>query len=168
MAAKPAPPLRRFRQGDITGVVVREIRKFSDERGWLAEIFRNDELTEDMRPMMAYLSSTEPGATRGPHAHKNQADLFFFGGPSDFKLRLWDERKGSETFGTMATFIAGETNPLFVLIPSGVVHAYRNIGNVAGFTLNCPNRLYKGEGRAAEVDELRYEDDPASPYLMDD
>ena len=35
-----------FRNGTIDGVLVRELKKFQDERGWLAEIFRHDELEE--------------------------------------------------------------------------------------------------------------------------
>jgi len=34
--------------------------------------------------------------------------------------------------------------------------------------LNMPDRLYKGEGRTGPVDEVRYEDDPDSPYKIDD
>jgi len=48
---------------------------------------------------MSYISQTEPGIIRGPHEHKDQADLFCFIGPSTFRLYLWDARKGSPTFG---------------------------------------------------------------------
>ena len=35
-----------FQKGKIQDVVVYPLKKFVDERGWLAELFRHDELTE--------------------------------------------------------------------------------------------------------------------------
>lgn len=158
----------RFSEGTIKGVVVRELKKFPDKRGWLTELFRKDEMDEEFLPAMTYISSTNPGITRGPHEHWDQADYFCFIGPSTFKLRLWDNRKDSETFGLMMTMEVGETNPAAVLIPAGVVHGYRNIGAIDGIVINCPNRLYAGAGRKEEVDEIRHENDGESTFTMDD
>jgi dTDP-4-dehydrorhamnose 3,5-epimerase len=47
------------------------------------------------------------------------------------------------------------------------VHAYKNTGNVPGWVFNAANRLYRGEGRGGPVDEIRHEDRPDSPYLID-
>jgi len=157
-----------FRNGEIDGVVIRELRKFKDSRGWLAELFRNDELESEFRPAMAYTSSTNPGVTRGPHEHVDQADMFCFLGPSNFRLRLWDNRTDSKTFNCVMTLDAGEDNPKSVLVPKGVVHAYRNTGAVEGIVFNCPNRLYMGENKKEPVDEIRHEDDPDTIYRMDD
>ncbi len=158
----------RFSEGEIKGVVVRQLKKFFDDRGWLTELFRKDDLDEEFLPAMSYISSTNPGVTRGPHEHWDQADLFCFLGPSNFKLRVWDNRKDSETFGLMMTMVVGEDNPAAVLIPAGVVHGYRNVGDVDGIVINCPNRLYAGAGRKEEVDEIRHEDDGESSFSMDD
>ena len=157
-----------FKIGDIDGVVIRDLRKFTDSRGWLAELFRHDELDPEFYPVMAYNSSTNPGVTRGPHEHVDQADLFCFIGPSNFKLRLWDNRAGSATFGNVTTLVVGADNPKSVLIPPGVVHAYQNVGDVDGIVFNCPNRLYMGAGKKEEIDEIRHEDDPATIYRMED
>ena len=158
----------RFNEGEIKGVVVRELKKFFDKRGWLTELFRKDELDEEFLPAMSYISSTNPGVTRGPHEHWDQADLFCFIGPSNFKLRVWDNRKESETFGSMMTMIVGQDNPAAVLVPAGVVHGYRNVGDIDGIVINCPNRLYAGAGRKEEVDEIRHENDGESTFSMDD
>src|SRR4051812_16889292 len=115
-----------FAKGAIDGVVVTRVTKFVDERGWLAEFFRHDELDEEFYPTMGYVSATQPGMTRGPHEHVDQADLFTFLGPSNFKLRLWDARSNSPSFGKVMTLFVGEDNPSTVLIPKGIVHAYRN------------------------------------------
>ncbi|HEX8491209.1 MAG TPA: dTDP-4-dehydrorhamnose 3,5-epimerase family protein [Pyrinomonadaceae bacterium] len=157
-----------FKRGKIKDVVVYELRKFVDERGWLAELFRHDELEEEFYPTMAYISSTLPGVTRGPHEHVHQADLFCFIGPSNFKLRMWDNRRDSETFNHVMTLFVGEDNPRAVLVPVGIVHAYRNVGQFPGIVINCPNRLYMGQGKREPVDEIRHEDDPQTIYRIDE
>ena len=157
-----------FKPGEIAGVVVRELRKFTDSRGWLTELFRHDDLTAEIYPVMAYLSSTHPGVTRGPHEHADQADLFCFIGPSNFKLRMWDNRKDSETFQYVMTVVVGEDNPASVLVPLGIVHAYKNVSDASGIVINCPNRLYMGQGKREPIDEIRHEDDPDTLFRIGD
>jgi dTDP-4-dehydrorhamnose 3,5-epimerase len=168
MLPKQAQSDREFTKGKINGVVVRPLRKFVDERGWLAEIFRHDEMEEEFYPVMSYVSATEPGHRRGPHEHVAQADMFCFLGPSNFKLRLWDNRSDSATYNSVMTLFVGEDNPQSVLVPLGVVHAYVNVGSRPGIVINCPNRLYMGDKRSEEVDEIRHEDDPDTIYRIDD
>ncbi|MDX6272061.1 MAG: dTDP-4-dehydrorhamnose 3,5-epimerase [Acidobacteriota bacterium] len=168
MPERESQSATQFKRGQIRDVLVRDVRKFVDERGWLAELFRHDELEAEYHPAMCYISSTEPNVVRGPHEHVAQADFFVFLGPSNFKLRLWDNRPGSETYNHVMTLYVGADNPKAVLVPKGVVHAYRNVGSVAGIVLNCPNRLYMGEGKREEIDEIRHEDDPATVYRIED
>jgi dTDP-4-dehydrorhamnose 3,5-epimerase len=59
-------------------------------------------------------------------------------------------------------------DPKAILVPAGVVHAYQNVGEVDGIVINCPNRLYAGEGRREPVDEIRHEDDPDTIYRIAD
>ena len=84
-----------FRDGEIEGVVFKQLKRFSDHRGWLVELYREDELPEANHPVMSYVSETLPGVARGPHFHHDQSDLFAFVGPGTFKLYLWDAREGS-------------------------------------------------------------------------
>ena len=157
-----------FTKGKIQEVVVYPLKKFVDERGWLTELFRRDELAKEFYPVMAYLSMTEPNVQRGPHEHKHQADLFCFLGTSNFKLRLWDNRKDSQTFRNMMTLFVGEDNPRAVIVPKGIVHIYQNIGSEKGIVINCPNRLYRGEGQKETVDEIRHEEDPNTIFRIDE
>lgn len=167
MQQKPALTPETFHPGEIHDVIVRPLRKFHDRRGWLTELFRHDELPEEFYPVMSYISSTEPGVTRGPHEHVDQADLFCFIGPSNFKLRMWDNRPDSPTYRTVMTLVVGEDNSQAVIIPKGVAHAYQNVGETDGIVINCPNRLYMGDGRREKVDEIRHEDDPNTIFRMD-
>lgn len=156
-----------FREGEVRGVAVTELSKFHDPRGWLAELFRNDQLPEPLRPTMGYLSMTEVGVARGPHEHVHQTDYFCFLGPSQFKVYLWDTREASPTQGVRQVLVAGEGQPCSVVVPPGVVHAYVNVGDEPGAVLNFPNRLYRGAGKQEPVDEIRHEDDQDSPYVLD-
>jgi dTDP-4-dehydrorhamnose 3,5-epimerase len=157
-----------FKVGKIHDVVVYPLKKYVDERGWLAELFRQDEIAEEFYPVMAYISVTEPLVQRGPHEHKDQADLFCFIGSGNFKLRLWDNRPDSPTYLHVMTLYVGADNPQAVIIPKGVVHAYKNISKTEkGVVLNFPNRLYMGKGRKEKVDEIRHEDDPNTIFTMD-
>jgi dTDP-4-dehydrorhamnose 3,5-epimerase len=168
MQRRPDEETEIFKRGAIQGVIVRDLRKHVDERGWLAELFRHDELAEEFYPRMAYISQSHPHVQRGPHEHVDQADFFCFIGPSNFKLRLWDNRRDSETHRSMMTLFVGEDNPKSVLVPKGVVHAYRNTGHGIGIVINFPNRLFMGQNRGEEIDELRHEDDPDTIFRLDD
>lgn len=156
----------KFKDGEIEGIEIRDLRFFNDERGWLSELFRKDDMDESLYPVMAYVSMTKPGIQRGPHAHKEQTDYFAFYS-STFKLVLWDERTDSPTYGNRMALFLGKENPKCVIIPPGVVHAYKNVGSEDGLVLNFPNRLYAGWGKKEPVDEIRYEDDPDSAYRVD-
>ena len=165
---KQAPMPEIFETGDVHDVIVRPLNRYDDSRGWLTELFRHDELPAEFLPVMAYISSTRPGITRGPHEHADQADLFCFLGPSNFMLRMWDNRSDSPTYRKVKTLVAGEDDPQVVIVPKGVVHAYQNIGDKDGIVINCPNRLYKGNRRSESIDEIRHEDDLDTIFKMDD
>lgn len=139
----------------IPGVRIRPLRRFTDARGWLTELFRDDELPEGFRPQMGYISMTHPGVSRGPHEHRDQTDgfAFLYG---NFRIYLWENRPGRER--VQCVFEAGATNPIFLLVPPGVVHAYRNVGETEALSMNFPDRLYAGWGRSEPVDEIRHED----------
>ena len=143
--------MAEFHSGEIKDVLVRELRRFDDRRGWLTELFRHDELAAEFFPAMAYISSTRPGVARGPHEHVDQADLFCFIGPSNFKLRMWDNRSDSPTFRNVMTIVVGADNPAAVVVPKGVVHAYQNVGGADGIVINCPNRLYMASSGANQL-----------------
>lgn len=156
-----------FQDGPIEGVVLQVLKQFRDERGWLVELFRDDELGATNRPVMAYVSMTLPGVARGPHEHREQADRFGFLGPSNFKLYLWDNRPGSPTYRNRQCLLVGEADPQAIVIPPGVAHAYKNVGEVPGLVYNLPDQLYAGNGKESPVDELRHEDDPDTPFVLE-
>ena len=155
-----------WKEGPIEGCTVEPLQVYQDGRGWLAEFFRHDELPDVRHPAMGYVSLTRAGATRGPHEHRDQTDLFaIFHGT--FRLYLWDARPGSPTYGYRQRLDVGEASPVRAIVPPGVVHAYRNTGEGDALIVNAPNRLYAGEGKREPVDEVRHEDRPDSPFTLD-
>ena len=156
-----------FKEGSIEGVIVKDLVKYVDDRGWLTEVFREDQIAQEYLPLMGYISMTHPEVIRGPHEHVHQADNFGFLGPSDFKIYMWDNRKNSSTYMTCQTISAGEGAPKSVLIPPGVVHAYKNVGGKPGMVVNFPNKLFAGRDKRETIDEVRHEDDPNTIYKMD-
>ena len=157
----------QFQPGPIEGVIWRPLKKFHDQRGWLCELFRHDDLPQEFHPVMAYISATQPGVARGPHEHVDQADYFCFVGPSTFRVYLWDARKGSPTYGAKEVRDVGEKAPYALIVPPGIVHAYRNVGDKDGLVFNAANRLYAGWLKQDEVDEIRHENHADSPYHLD-
>ena len=155
-----------FKKGEIEGVIIEKLIKFSDKRGFLVETFRVDNLRDDLQPVMSYVSYTKPGITRGPHEHMEQTDIFCFMGPGNFKIKLWDNRRSIKTFGNYTELIGGKDNPIQVIVPPGVVRVYKNISPKAdGMVLNYPDKLYRGQDRKEEVDEIRHEDKEDEFYL---
>jgi len=148
-----------YKRGKIDGVHAVQLVKHVDWRGYLIETFRMDILPNEVQPQMSYVSYTEPGVARGPHEHREQTDMFAFIGPGNFKVKLWDNREQSQSFGNVTTYFAGIDNPLLVVVPPGVVHGYKNISRTErGMVLNYPDKLFKGWNKEKEVDEIRHED----------
>jgi len=156
-----------FNSGRINDIIINDMVKNTDNRGWLIELFRKDQIENDIFPQMSYISLTYPGIARGPHEHREQTDYFCFLGPSTFRLLLWDTRKNSSTYGNMMILKIGESDPKIVIVPPGVVHAYKNIGEKPGLVINLPNKLYAGWNKKETVDEIRYEGDSNSPFKVD-
>jgi dTDP-4-dehydrorhamnose 3,5-epimerase len=147
----------------MNGLVLKELQIHNDERGWLGEVIREDE--SGHKPAMSYLSMTRPGMVRGPHEHREQTDHFYFIGK--FRLYLWDNRANSATFREHESRLTSG-NTTVVIVPPGIVHAYKNIDRREGYVINMPDRLYRGWGKKDPVDEIRYENDPDSPFRIED
>ena len=149
----------------INGVIISELKKYEDNRGFLMEAYRRDEV--DLAPAMSYISLTNPGIARGPHEHAYQTDYFIFPGPGEFMLYLWDRREESSTKGEKLELVVGVSHPCAVTVPPGVVHGYKCISAEAALSINLPDKLYKGIAKTDEIDEIRWEGVENSPYKID-
>lgn len=151
---------------NIDGVVIRHPEKHVDARGWLVELYRSDKAADGFEPVMSYVSMTSPGVVRGPHEHRQQTDYFCFFGSSEFRIYLWDNRPDSATYGRNCVIDAGRDEIICFIIPPGVVHAYKNIGDSEGLVYNAPDRLYGGHGKNEPPDEIRHEDRDDDRFIV--
>ena len=158
-----------FKAGNIDGVDIRD-SLISIQRSVVGcqSFFVMTNSKKSSFPVMSYISSTDPGITRGPHEHVDQADLFCF-----LARQLL-----SCGCGTIASLGNLQLRPILSLLvriirirccSPGVVHAYQNVGETEGIVINCPNRLYMGDSKGRKNDdEIRHEDDPETIYRVDD
>lgn len=110
----------------IGGVKFKKIIKHNDDRGFFAELIRDD---EDLLEHFGQLSwsMSYPGVIKAFHYHDEQDDIWFF--PSgNAQVVLHDLRMDSDTYRVTDVFYMGEENPVALLIPKGVAHGYRVLG----------------------------------------
>lgn len=155
-----------FKDGIINDIIIKDLIKNNDSRGWLIELFRKDMIDENIFPDMSYISLTHSGIVRGPHEHLEQTDYFCFIGYSIFRLFLWDNREESDTYRNRMILDIDENSPKIVIVPPRIAHAYKNIGDGPGLVINLPNKLYAGWGKKEGVDEVRYENDSNSLFKI--
>jgi dTDP-4-dehydrorhamnose 3,5-epimerase len=137
----------------IDGVQVRPYALWPDDRGYFLEVVRlRQGLAADFVPETTQVSAalSYPGTIKAFHFHKHQTDLWV---PSQgmFQVALVDLRPSSRTFGLKNTLYTGALKPWQILIPPGVGHGYKVIGENAGMLIYVTNRLYnpQDEGRIA-------------------
>lgn len=111
----------------IEGVKIKKLIKHCDDRGFFAELIRDDEPELLSRFGQSSWSMSYPGVIKAFHYHKKQDDLWFF--PSgNAQVVLYDLRENSITQGKTDVYYMGEENPIMLLIPKGIAHGYRVLG----------------------------------------
>ncbi|HUA87512.1 MAG TPA: dTDP-4-dehydrorhamnose 3,5-epimerase family protein [Bryobacteraceae bacterium] len=135
----------------IHGVHVLPFDVWPDDRGYFLEVIRMGQgLAAEFPPETTQVSAalSYPGTIKAFHFHRHQTDLWV---PSAgmFQVALVDLRPGSDTFGQKNTLYLGTLRPWQILIPPGVGHGYKVIGELPGMLVYVTNRLYnpRDEGR---------------------
>ena len=133
----------------IEGVILKNLVRHSDDRGFFMEILRDD---DDLLKQFgqASLSKSYPGVIKAFHYHERQDDLWFFP-VGNAQVVIHDLREGSPTKGETNVFYLGEDNPGLLLIPKGVAHGYRVLGSEAAVIMYFTTESYHPEA----PDELR-------------
>jgi dTDP-4-dehydrorhamnose 3,5-epimerase len=141
----------------IEGVKVKNLVKYCDDRGFFAELIRDDEPELLSRFGQASWSMSYPGVIKAFHYHEKQDDLWFFSS-GNAQVVLYDMREGSPTKGKTDVYYMGEENPIMLLIPKGVAHGYRVLGEKAATIIYFTTESYDREN----PDEKRIEwNDPS-------
>ncbi len=111
----------------IQGVEIKQIRKYSDDRGFFAEILKDGEDTFHPVKQTSY-TETHPGVIKAFHWHKHQWDVWFVSGGMA-QIVLHDMRKDSPTYKQTDVIFAGTDNSVSISIPPYVAHGYKVLGN---------------------------------------
>lgn len=143
--------LRRGAEGTIDGVRIEPYPLWPDDRGYFLEIARMRQgLAAGFPPESTQVSAalSYPQTVKAFHYHMRQTDLW---APARgmFQVALADLRDGSPTFGGRNTLYVGELRPWRILIPPGVAHGYKVIGNEPAMLVYVTDRHYdpQDEGR---------------------
>ena len=145
----------------IAGVRVAPLSVFPDDRGYFLEVQRLGQgLAAEFPAATSQVSAAlnYAGAIKAFHYHLHQTDCWT---PVKglMQVALADLRRGSPTFGLRNTLYVGPLRPWQILIPPGVAHGYKVIGNADALLVYMTDRYYdpKDEGR------IPY-DDPSINY----
>lgn len=135
----------------IEGVILKDLTVYADERGFLMEIMRLNDLEMKGPNIKQIIASySYPGVIKGWHLHTKQEDrLVCVSGM--VKLVLYDYRTDSPTYQEINEIFMGERYPRAVFIPPGVFHGIKNIGQEIAVVIGMASLLYDPNN----VDELR-------------
>lgn len=127
----------------ISGVVVKKLLRHPDDRGFFMEILRDDDGLFKCFGQ-ASLSKSYPGVIKAFHYHRHQDDLWFFP-VGNAQVVLHDLRDDSSTFGKTSVLYMGEDHPMLLLIPAGVAHGYRVLGQEPAIIVYFTTQAYNPE-----------------------
>ena len=142
-------------QGQIDGVVIKELVSWPDDRGHFAEIFRdNEDVVRGFDVLQTSVTMTRAGTIKAFHYHNLQDDIFV---PlvGTIRIALVDFRLDSPSFGLANSIFCGEHYLKAVRIPKGLAHGYEVLGSQDMVMVYYTNQHYN------PADEHRFAyDDP--------
>lgn len=135
----------------IDGVQVKSFALWPDDRGYFLEVARLGQgLVEEFPAASTQVSAAlnYPGIIKAFHFHKLQTD-FWVPAAGLLQVALVDLRIGSRTYGLKNTLYIGSLRAWQLLIPPGVAHGYKIIGDQPSVLVYVTNRTYDptDEGR---------------------
>jgi dTDP-4-dehydrorhamnose 3,5-epimerase len=143
----------------IDGVKIKQLTAHRDipdtpeamtgKTGFLLEVLRADDNLLKKFGQTIFTVSYQ-GTIKGFHWHKKQDDLWFVA-TGKAKIVLYDQRSDSPTKGETQVIYAGEDDYKLVLIPIGVVHGYKVIGDKPVLLFYHVTEVYNPD----DPDELR-------------
>lgn len=135
----------RLRLTPIDGVQYRLARPVSHHHGHLTEVFRADWGLTDFPIVQVNLTATFPGRVRAWGIHRLTVDRLF-AATGSLCIVCYDGRRGSPTFGCVNEFMLGERNQGLVVIPPGVFHGWKNVGDTEAAIISMPSEQYDHNG----------------------
>ena len=120
----------------ISGVVFKELRTFTDERGYFREILRvTDDVFHEGFGQCSH-SMMFDGVAKAWHLHQEMA-LNYAVPVGNIKMVLFDDREGSGTRGQLMEIFTGPDDYKLIHVPPRVWNGFKGIGTVPALVANC-------------------------------
>jgi dTDP-4-dehydrorhamnose 3,5-epimerase len=128
----------------LPGVSVRDVNRRIDERGFFAEIVRNDwkDFLHDDSLAQANLSLSYPGMIRAWHRHRRGQVDYLIVLQGTMKICAYDDEERSSTRGQLDEIVASEERLQVVRVPGLYWHGTKTLGIKPSLTLYFVSRLY--------------------------
>lgn len=131
----------RFRETELPGVLICELKIFSDDRGFFVETFHGEKygaggIKGDF--VQDNFSHSKQGVLRGLHyqLHHPQAKLVSAISGAIYDIAV-DIRRGSPTYGKWAGTILSGENKRQLFIPVGFAHGFCVLSETADVVYKC-------------------------------
>jgi len=149
----------KFTRLDIPDIIICEPNLYSDNRGYFAEIFRNDMFEKFSGTRINFCQHNESlsrfGVMRGLHYQKNphaQTKLVRVTKGVVLDIAV-DIRSDSPTFGKHIAVKLTEENKKQILIPKGFAHGYVVLSSEAVLSYSVDNYYNKKSERGIAFDD---------------
>lgn len=126
------------------GVIVRALRTHVDARGSVMEVYDPRWGVHAADMVYAYSFTIRPGYAKGWGMHLEHDDRYILL-RGRMEVVFWDGRPESPTHGLEARVTTSEFERSLIVVPTGVWHANRNIGDTELIVLNLPTTPYRHE-----------------------
>ena len=114
----------------IKGIILKDLIKHVDERGFFAELFREDwiDIIKEDKLLQYNLSYSYPGVVRAWHRHlRGQVD-YFICIEGAIKVCVYDDKENSETYREIDEIVLSSERLRVVRIPGILWHGYKVVG----------------------------------------
>lgn len=122
----------------LEGIKVKPLKKFADERGFFAEIMRNDWFEDEI--VQSNFSISYPGIVRAWHRHLRGQIDYFVVLKGALKICAYDDEMKELT-----EIISTGENLQVVRIPGHYWHGFKVIGDERAYLVYFTNKLYNYE-----------------------
>ncbi len=113
---------------------IKELKIHSDERGWLVEMLKRNEIKEDIKQI--YVATIKPGYVRGNHYHLKRIEWFMIiKGKVEFCL------EDIKTKERVCLKLSSKKPEVITVFPK-IAHAVKNIGKETSYLVSAQNTIY--------------------------
>lgn len=112
----------------MKGVEVKELAVYTDNRGWLTEIFRPEDVNKTMKGQVT-ITTAHPGIVKANHYHKRKNEWYCV---INGKMRLVLKDMGT---GEIEEMVLSDEELKIIKIGPNIAHGFKNIGNAMLYLL---------------------------------